>query len=95
MPAVLLTGWLLLFGWYGGFGGAGWHVHVMHLTALIMAAVFVALFTGPWKEFRAAMAAGSGRAAAGAVDRIRQQVTIILVLGLITVGVAAWGRFGG
>ena len=95
MPALLLTGYALLFGWYGGFRGAGWHVHVMHLTALIMAAVFVALFTGPWKEFRAAMAAGNREAAAGAVDRIRQHVTINLVLGLITVGVAAWGRFGG
>ncbi len=95
MPAVLLTGWLLLFGWYGGFRGAGWHVHVMHLTALIMAAVFVALFTGPWKEFRAAMAAGERERAAGAVDRIRQHVTMNLVLGLVTVGVAAWGRFGG
>ena len=47
MPALLLTGYALLFGWYGGFRGAGWHVHAMHLTALIMAGIFVALFTGP------------------------------------------------
>lgn len=95
MPIVLLTGWLLLFGWYGGFRGAGWHIHLMHLTALLMAAVFVSLFTGPWKEFRAAMAAGDGAKAAGAVDRIRQHVTMNLALGLITVAAAAWGRFGG
>lgn len=94
MPAVLLTGWLLLFGWYGGFRLAGWHIHLMHLTALIMAAVFVALVMGPWKEFRAALAAGDRAKAAGAVDRIRQMVTINLALGLLTVGVAAWGRFG-
>ena len=95
MPAVLLTGWALLFGWYGGFRGAGWHVHVMHFTALIMAAVFVALFTGPWREFRAARAAGDDPRSAAAVDRTRQLVTMNLALGLATVAVAAWGRFGG
>jgi len=94
MPVALVTGWLLLFGWYGGFALAGWHIHVMHFTALIMAGVFVALFTGPWRAFRRAMDKGDRTAAAGAVDRIRQLVVMNLVLGLITVAVAAWGRFG-
>ncbi|MBK1659348.1 CopD family protein [Paracraurococcus ruber] len=95
MPILLLTGYALLFGWYGGFRGAGWHVHAMHLTALIMAGIFLALFTGPWKEFRAARAAGDLPKAATAMDRIRQLVGMNLVLGLLTVAVAAWGRFGG
>ncbi|MBY0331572.1 MAG: CopD family protein [Acetobacteraceae bacterium] len=95
MPVVLLSGWLLLFGWYGGFRGVGWHVHVMHLSALIMAAVFVGIVTGPWRSFRAAMARGDGAAAAAAANSIRQQVTANLVLGLLTVAIAAWGRFGG
>ena len=94
MPAVLLTGWALLFGWYGGFRGAGWHVHVMHLTALIMAAVFVAIVTGPWRTFRSAMAAGDAAGAAAAANGVRQLVTANLALGLLTVAVAAWGRFG-
>ncbi|MCB4822520.1 hypothetical protein [Roseicella aerolata] len=67
----------------------------MHLTALIMAGIFVALFTGPWKEFRAAQAAGDRARAAQAMDRVRQLVSMNLVLGLLTVAVAAWGRFGG
>lgn len=94
MPTVLLTGWLLLFGWYGGFARSGMHIHVMHFLALIMAGVFVALFTGPWREFRAAHAAGDTPRAAAAVERIRQLVTLNLALGLVTVAVAAWGRFG-
>jgi len=94
MPVLLASGWLLLFGWYGGFRGAGWHIHVMHLTALLMAAIFVALVIGPWREFRAAMAGGDRAGAAPKVDRIRQLVTINLALGLLTVAVAAWGRFG-
>lgn len=95
MPILLLTGYALLFGWYGGFVGAGWHIHAMHLTALIMAGIFLALFFGPWKEFRAAQAAGDRAGAATAVDRVRQLVSMNLALGLLTVAVAAWGRFGG
>src|SRR4051794_32933798 len=90
MPILLLTGYSLLFGWYGGFVGAGWHIHAMHLTALVMAGIFLALFTGPWKEFRAAQARSDRPAAATAMDRIRQLVTINLGLGLLTVAVAAW-----
>jgi uncharacterized membrane protein len=94
MPIVLLSGYWLLFGHYGGFRGVGWHVHLMHLTGLIMGAVYVAIFTGPWKQMRAALAAGDVKAAAAANDRIRQLVTLNLGLGLLTVGVAAWGRLG-
>jgi uncharacterized membrane protein len=95
MPALLLTGYLLLFFWYGGFRGAGWHIHTMHLTGLVMAVVFLALFFGPWRRFRAALAAGDRAGAAGAMDRVRQMVSLNLALGLLTVAVAAWGRFGG
>lgn len=95
MPVLLLTGWALLFVWYGGFRNAGWHIHTMHLTALIMAAVFIAIVFGPWRRFRAAMAAGDRAGAATSMDRVRQMVSINLALGLATVAVAAWGRFGG
>lgn len=95
MPALLLTGWALLFFWYGGFRGAGWHIHLMHGTGLVMAAVFVALFLGPWRAFRAARASGDTAGAAANADRVRRLVTVNFALGLLTVAVAAWGRFGG
>jgi uncharacterized membrane protein len=95
MPALLLTGWALLFFWYGGFRGAGWHIHLMHLTGLVMAAVFVGIVLGPWRRAGAALAAGDRAGAATALDRVRQMVSLNLGLGLLTVAVAAWGRFGG
>jgi uncharacterized membrane protein len=94
MPIVLLSGYFLLFGHYGGFRGAGWHVHLMHLTGLLMAAIYVAIFTGPWRQMRAALAAGNLKAAGEANETLRQMVTLNLGLGLLTVGVAAWGRLG-
>lgn len=94
MPIVLLTGYWLLFGHFGGFRGAGWHVHLMHLTGLLMAAIYLAIFFGPWRRMRKALAAGDLPGAAAANDGIRRLVTGNMMLGLITFGIAAWGRFG-
>jgi uncharacterized membrane protein len=94
MPIVLLSGYWLLFGHYGGFRGVGWHVHLMHLTGLLMAAIYLAIFFGPWRAMRAALAGGDAPAAAAANDRIRLLVTTNLLLGLFTLGIAAWGRLG-
>jgi uncharacterized membrane protein len=95
MPALLLTGWALLFFWYGGFRGAGWHIHLMHTTGLIMAGIFAALFFGPFRTFRAARAVGDAPGAAANAEKVRRLVTVNFALGLLTVAVAAWGRFGG
>lgn len=93
MPAVLLTGWLLLFGWHGGFRGAGWHVHAMHLSGILMAVVFLAIWTGPWRAFRAALAAGDRAAAAAQAARVRSLVHANLALGTLTVLAASLGSF--
>jgi uncharacterized membrane protein len=95
MPILLVTGYLLLFGWYGGFRGSGWHVHAMHLMGLVMAGIFLTIVFGPWKEFRAAMATSDRQGAGAALEKIRQLVQLNLILGLLTVAVAAWGRFPG
>ena len=91
----MLTGWAMLFGWYWGFGASIWHVHLMHLTGLVMTGVFLFVALGPWRAMRAALAANDRPAAAAALARIRTGVTVNLVLGLVTVAVAGWGRFGG
>lgn len=84
MPAILLSGYLMLFGLYGGFAGVDWSVHVMHLLGLVMAAIFVAIVFGPYARFRADPSAASAEA-------IRKLVMVNLALGLITVAVAAIG----
>jgi uncharacterized membrane protein len=95
MPALLLTGWALLFFWYGGFRGAGWHIHLMHTTGLVMAGVFAAMVLGPFRAFRRARASGDLQRAAAGAETVRRLVTVNFALGLLTVAVAAWGRFGG
>jgi uncharacterized membrane protein len=94
MPIALLTGWAMLFGWYGGFRDSGWHVHLMNLTGFIMGLVFVAIWFGPYAGFRRAMAEGRGPDAAKAVHRMRLLITVNLALGLLTSAVAGLGRSG-
>jgi len=90
MPIVLLTGYAMLFGVLGGFATALWPVHVMHLCGVLMAAIFLVIVLGPWPAMRAAMARQDATAAGAAVERIRTLVRINLVLGVLTVLVAAW-----
>lgn len=90
MPILLLTGYAMLFGVLGGFASVNWAVHLMHLLGLIMAAIFLVIFFGPWRAMRTAMASGDGPAATGALDRIRLLVSINLVLGVVTVLTAGW-----
>src|ERR1700736_2055375 len=83
MPIMLITGFAMVFVVYGGFSGVRWNVHLMMLLGLVMSAIFVALFFGPWAALR--------RGGDGAlVDRIRMLIQVNLVLGLIVVVVAAW-----
>lgn len=94
MPIVLLSGWAMLFGWYGGFAGVGWHVHVMHMTGLLMGGIYLSIALGPWKAMRVAMAAGDKPAAGAAVAQIGKLVFANLVLGVVTIVIAGWGHFG-
>ena len=52
MPLILLSGFVVLFGFYGGMEFVGWNMHVMMLLGLIMSAVFLLIFFGPYARFR-------------------------------------------
>jgi len=94
-PIVILSGWAMLGSFYWGFGASIWHVHLMHLTGLVMLGVFLFVALVPWRAMRAALLEGDQPKAAAALDTIRKGITVNLALGLVTVAVAGWGRFGG
>ena len=91
MPTLLLTGYAMLFGVWGGFAAAPWTVHVMHAIGLVMAGVFVWIVIGPWAVLRRAEALAD---AAAAAERIRRLVLLNLVLGIVVVLIAGLARFG-
>ena len=90
MPIMLLTGYAMLAAVPGGFSAAGLAVNVMQLLGLIMAAVFLLVFIGPWRAMRAGLARHDSAAASACVDRIRTLIRVNLILGVVTVAVAAW-----
>ena len=90
MPLMLLTGWAMIFGVYGGFANLPVTVNIMHLLGLIMAVVFLVLFFGPWKAFRRAVGAEAAIEAAG---KMRRLMAVNLVLGVVTVVVASLGHW--
>ncbi len=88
MPVVLLTGWAMLLGREGGFAHAPWYVNAMQALALVMAAVFVWMFFGPYRRLRRAV-----RPQPAMLDKVRGLVTLNLSLGTLVVLVAALGHF--
>lgn len=65
--------------------------HVMMLCGVVMAAVFVSIWVGPWKRLAAAVAREDWAVAAPALQVIRQRVGFNLVLGLLTMALATIG----
>ena len=82
MPLILLSGFAVLFGFYGGMAFVGWNVHVMMLLGLIMSAIFLLIVFGPYARFRRTT---DRTTAAASIDRIRKLIGVNLVLGIITV----------
>jgi uncharacterized membrane protein len=86
MPLILLSGFTMLFVFDGDAAGAAWNINAMMLIGLVMSAVFVLIIFGPYARFRRT----TDRATAVAsIDRIRKLIGANLVLGIITVVVAA------
>ena len=95
IAALLLSGYWLLFVTHGGFGGAGVHIHLMHLTGWLMFLLFFHLFFVPWKRYQRALAADDAAGAGRWLGQIRLIIAVNLSLGLLTVAIGASGRFWG
>jgi uncharacterized membrane protein len=85
MPLILLSGFGVLFGFYGGPANVPWNINVMMLLGLIMSAVFLLIVFGPYARFRRTT---DRTTAAAAIDSIRKLIGVNLVLGLIVIIVA-------
>jgi uncharacterized membrane protein len=93
IAVLLISGYTMLFIHFGGFAGAGLHIHVMQLTGIVMMLLFLHLYFAPWRRFSRAVETGALQDAANQLNQIRRIVAVNLVLGLLTVAVGASGRF--
>ena len=52
---LLVSGYGMLFLYFGGFAGAGLHIHLMQGTGIVMMLLFLNLFFAPWRRFNNAV----------------------------------------
>jgi uncharacterized membrane protein len=90
---LLATGLWLIFGFYGGMGNVGVHVHWMLLLGLVMMALFGHIFFAPYRRMRMAIAASNWAEANTQLQKIRRFIGINLGLGLIVVLLGSGGNF--
>jgi uncharacterized membrane protein len=93
IAVLLASGYAMLFLGFGGFAGAGLHIHIMQATGILMMLLFLHLFFAPWRKLSRAVEQDALPDAAAALNQIRRIVAVNLVLGLITVAAGAGGRF--
>ena len=89
---LVFTGYWQVMIDFGGFGGAGLHIHWMHGTGWVMVALFVYLYYRPYARFKEAVANEDWDNARQSLERIRLIVGTNLIIGLITVVLGASGR---
>jgi uncharacterized membrane protein len=91
--AIVASGLTMVSLEFGGFSTLSPYVSVMMTTGGIMVLIFLGLYFIPWRRFRTAVANADWPAAGAQIKLMRRLVSINLVLGLLTLIVAAIGRF--
>jgi len=89
---ILVTGFWMI-GIMGGFKVVGLYVHVMLLLGIVMMLIFSHVFFAPYRRLKKAVAAGDWPAGGKSLGQIRMMVGINTVIGLITIAIAAGGRY--
>jgi uncharacterized membrane protein len=92
---LLLSGYALVFGVFGGFRAIGLYINLMQGLGILMILLFLHLYFAPWRRFRMAVARQDWAEGARQLGQIRTVVTINLVLGLVVAAIGSSGRYWG
>jgi uncharacterized membrane protein len=91
--AILASGYWMLLGPFGGFANAPVFVHIMNGLGLIMMLIFMHVYFVPYQKLRKAVAAQNWPDGGKALAQIRVLIGINLSIGLLTVLIAAGGKY--
>lgn len=92
IAVILGSGYWMIFNVFGGMKGAPVYIHVMNGLGIVMMLIFFHVFFAPKKRLNRAVAAQDWPAGGKALGQIRFLIGTNLIIGLITVTVAAGGR---
>jgi uncharacterized membrane protein len=83
----------MLFSYFGGFAGAGIHIHIMHGGGILMVIVYLHVFFAPYRRLRHAVIVQDYPLAGAQLNQIRQMIGINILIGLLVIIVASAGRY--
>jgi uncharacterized membrane protein len=92
---LLLSGYTLVFGVFGGFRAIGLYINLMQGLGILMILLFLHLYFAPWHRFRIAVGRQDWAEGGRQLGQIRTIVTINLVLGLVVAAIGGSGRYWG
>ncbi|PIR25137.1 MAG: hypothetical protein COX62_00785 [Deltaproteobacteria bacterium CG_4_10_14_0_2_um_filter_43_8] len=90
---LLVTGYWMIFAYYGGFKHLSINVHLMQMLGIIMMLMFMHVYFAPYKRLRACLSQGKQELADKQLNQIRMFALINLVLGIITVILGVTGKY--
>jgi uncharacterized membrane protein len=90
---LLATGYWMVFGYFGGMAGAGWHVHAMQGLGIVMMLLFLHVFFAPYRRLKQAVERRDAEEGKRRIGQIRTLVAVNLALGLLVVAIASGGRY--
>jgi uncharacterized membrane protein len=92
---LLATGLWLMFKVFGGFGSTPLHIHLMLGIGIAMILIYMHVFFAPYRRLKKAVNAQDWPSGGKALGQIRILVGLNLSLGLVTIIIAAGGRYLG
>ncbi|MGH8377396.1 MAG: CopD family protein [Gammaproteobacteria bacterium] len=93
IAVLLVTGFYLIFGAFGGFKQAPPFVNLMLALGIIMMLLFAHVYFASYRRLRHGVEVNDEAASKKAMNRIRIVILINLILGLIVIFVAMTGAF--
>jgi uncharacterized membrane protein len=90
---LMVTGLWMVFSVYGGFGKAGFHIHLMTGLGTLMLLLFAHVFFSPYRRMKLALAEKDVPEAGRRLAQIRIIIAINLSLGLIVTVIASAGKY--
>jgi uncharacterized membrane protein len=93
IASLLVTGFTMVFFTFGGLTALRVHIRAMMMIGMLMSALYLWLYFGPWRRFRQAVKKEDWNTAERRLAQIRRLVGLNLALGMINVVVGASGRY--
>lgn len=90
---TLGTGYWMLFSYFGGFAGAGMHIHIMHGGGILMVLIYLHVFFAPYNRLKQAVIVQDYPLAGAQLNMIRKMVGLNTVIGLLVIITGSAGRY--